>query len=135
MSQKRKNNKYNYKKMADEIIEYSNKCSIKNLPFFASLCKLKGWNYHYLWRIAKQGEHKEFTDAVDYLHATREDFILKGLITGDINPTVGIFLLKATCNYSDRPENEVLKLELQADDPITKAMKETFLENKRKGKK
>lgn len=45
------------------------------------------------------------------------------------------FLLKATCNYSDRPENEVLKLELQADDPITQAMKATFLENKRKGKK
>lgn len=123
----RKNNKYNYIKMSKEIREYCEKCSLNNLPFFSSICRQKKWQYHYLWRVAKQGEHKEFSDAVDYLHATRENFILQGLISGDINPTVGIFLLKATCNYSDRPDNQALRLELQTDDAITRAIKETFL--------
>lgn len=128
MAKRKRATKYNYNKMAEEIREYCERCSEQNLPFFASICREKGWQYYYLWRVAKEGTHEEFSRAVEYLHTVREDFILQGMISGDINPTVGIFLLKATCNYSDKPDTQSLKLELQTDDAITKAIKETFLQ-------
>ena len=95
-----KTDKYNIKKMAKIIEEYSDKTE---LPILKEVCYINKWNYDYVMQL--QREYDELSQSIKHLLNKKEVALEKGAIIGKYNNTMAIFSLKQL-GWKDRQDLE-----------------------------
>ena len=118
-------------KSADELIElWSDFCNdivtndFDTIPSQSAFCRWLSRNYQSTDRKTIYNSlNKYFPDIKKEFEQIQSDTIMQGGMLGKYQPTMSIFGLKNWCGWGDNGKYSV-SVEVQEDDPLTKALKE-----------
>lgn len=93
------------------------------IPIMKECCLKNGWNYDYVYELAREKENSELMDAINELIGWKEILLEQGMLYGTIKHGAAIFSLKQL-GWRDNQNISIQKAEDVEDDELTKSLEE-----------